>query len=475
MAVDYILTPNMNLTVPIVGVTLGPDWASEVDACLVVLDGHDHSAGKGVFITPSGLNINADLPFGGNNANTVRTVRFSNPNAQPTGASDVNCVYAYQGNLYYNNGSFPVQVTNGHSISGTPGSIANLTSPASATYVSLSSTFVWQSDSNTPANMDAASYILRNLAANSKGLTLSPPSAMAADYTITLPALPASGTSLVTLSSSGAMGTVAPDGNTIINTGTTLEVGPGSISNTQVVGGFGLIPTGAITQFAGSAAPNGYLLCDGTSYTRTAQAGLFAVIGTAYGAADSTHFNVPDMRGFFPRGAVPSGLNAISGSGTVTSNQATFTAHAVNRTGFMVRLASGTLSGLSAGITYFAILIDANTLSFATTLANALAGTAIAITGANSGVLQQWEDPDAASRTALTVGGATGSSLGSQQSDQVGPLSLSMSGGAVGGGTTGNPQHVVQSDSAGLTMNTNSNGTTETRPINLYFNFIIKT
>ncbi len=103
-----------------------------------------------------------------------------------------------------------------------------------------------------------------------------------------------------------------------------------------------------------------------------------------------------------------------------------------------------------------------------------MAGTALAITGANSAVLQQWEDPDAASRVALTVGGATGSNVGSQQADQVGPLTLSMSGGAVGGGTTGNPQHVVQSDSTGLTMTTNTNGTTETRPLNLYFNYIIK-
>jgi microcystin-dependent protein len=29
---------------------------------------------------------------------------------------------------------------------------------------------------------------------------------------------------------------------------------------------------------------------------------LFAVIGTAYGAADGTHFNVPDLRGRFLRG-----------------------------------------------------------------------------------------------------------------------------------------------------------------------------
>ena len=60
------------------------------------------------------------------------------------------------------------------------------------------------------------------------------------------------------------------------------------------------MPTGAIISFAGSAAPTGWLLCDGGSsgILRTTYAALFAVIGTTYGAGDnSTTFNVPDLRG----------------------------------------------------------------------------------------------------------------------------------------------------------------------------------
>lgn len=42
----------------------------------------------------------------------------------------------------------------------------------------------------------------------------------------------------------------------------------------------------------------GALLCDGTAYSRTTYAALFAAIGTTYGAGDgSTTFNVPDLRG----------------------------------------------------------------------------------------------------------------------------------------------------------------------------------
>src|SRR5262245_29209456 len=56
-------------------------------------------------------------------------------------------------------------------------------------------------------------------------------------------------------------------------------------------------PSGAVQAFAGASAPAGWLLCDGASYLRSDQAALFAVIGTTYGAADGTHFNVPDLRG----------------------------------------------------------------------------------------------------------------------------------------------------------------------------------
>ena len=57
-------------------------------------------------------------------------------------------------------------------------------------------------------------------------------------------------------------------------------------------------PTGALTAFAGSTAPQGWLLCYGQAVSRTTYANLFAVIGTTYGTGDgSTTFNLPDLRG----------------------------------------------------------------------------------------------------------------------------------------------------------------------------------
>jgi len=58
------------------------------------------------------------------------------------------------------------------------------------------------------------------------------------------------------------------------------------------------VPTGAVSAFAGSTAPTGWLLCSGQAVSRTTYAALFALIGTTYGVGDgSTTFNLPDLRG----------------------------------------------------------------------------------------------------------------------------------------------------------------------------------
>jgi len=65
----------------------------------------------------------------------------------------------------------------------------------------------------------------------------------------------------------------------------------------------GLMPAGGIIAMALSAAPTGYLECNGAAISRTTYADLFAAIGTTFGAGDgSTTFNLPDLRGEFIRG-----------------------------------------------------------------------------------------------------------------------------------------------------------------------------
>lgn len=65
-----------------------------------------------------------------------------------------------------------------------------------------------------------------------------------------------------------------------------------------------LAPPGSMAPYAGSAAPSGWLLCDGSAVSRTgATAALFAVCGTTFGAGDgSTTFNLPNLKGRIPVG-----------------------------------------------------------------------------------------------------------------------------------------------------------------------------
>jgi len=87
--------------------------------------------------------------------------------------------------------------------------------------------------------------------------------------------------------------------SSITNGGFLQTDGSGNLSF-QIVAG---VPTGSVFCLAVDTVPTGYVKCNGASYSRTGTyAALFAVIGTTYGAADSSHFNVPDLRGEFIRG-----------------------------------------------------------------------------------------------------------------------------------------------------------------------------
>ncbi|MET3560724.1 hypothetical protein ABID39_001433 [Bartonella japonica] len=66
---------------------------------------------------------------------------------------------------------------------------------------------------------------------------------------------------------------------------------------------FQRLPIGFIGNFAMETLPDGWLLCDGSAYSRDTYHNLFATIGTMWGNGDgATTFNVPDFRGMFLRG-----------------------------------------------------------------------------------------------------------------------------------------------------------------------------
>lgn len=93
--------------------------------------------------------------------------------------------------------------------------------------------------------------------------------------------------------------------------------------------GISSVPVGSYFPFAGSSAPEGFLLCDGSAVSRETYAALFSAIGTAWGSGDgSTTFNVPNMKGRVPVGydASQAEFDAIAESGgekthTLTTNE----------------------------------------------------------------------------------------------------------------------------------------------------------
>lgn len=130
-------------------------------------------------------------------------------------------------------------------------------------------------------------------------------------------------------------GTVA--GNVTFSGSVTL---PGTISlGGTLISTLSFPPSGSIMPYAGSTAPPGWLLCDGTPYSTTTYAALFAVCGSTYNtsagqsAPTAGNFRVPNLKGRMPVGldAAVTAFNTPGNSGgstTVTITVAQMPSHA---------------------------------------------------------------------------------------------------------------------------------------------------
>jgi microcystin-dependent protein len=90
-------------------------------------------------------------------------------------------------------------------------------------------------------------------------------------------------------------------------------------------------PVGVVWLWAGAIAniPVNWLLCDGSSLSRTTYAVLFNAIGTIYGYVDGSHFNLPDLRDKFVVGAKQdvSGVPETNLTGSLTAYGGAVTHH----------------------------------------------------------------------------------------------------------------------------------------------------
>jgi microcystin-dependent protein len=130
-----------------------------------------------------------------------------------------------------------------------------------------------------------------------------------------------------TLTNMSASSTIQSGGDVVGTTATqtltnkTISLEPSSNTITGILPvANGATPAGVISQYAGTNAPTGYLLCQGQSVSTTTFAALFAAIGYNYGGSGGS-FNLPNLQNRVPvgRGTGTFGsLNATGGAETHT-------------------------------------------------------------------------------------------------------------------------------------------------------------
>ena len=196
-----------------------------------------------------------------------------------------------------------------------------------------------------------------------------------------------------------------------------------------------LLPSGVVLPFAGSSAPSGWLICDGTEYSKTGvYANLFAFIGITYGETNgsggvgTTHFRVPNCQGIFIAGV---GTQTVGGK-TYTKTLGSKQSESTSKNGLTVTNNAVTSLGMSA-----------NASHSHSDNGHAHSGTGLAFGADGSG------------NTAL---GASG--VGFSWGVATGYASISST----------NIDH-THSITSNVTLNA---GDTETRPANIAMNYIIK-
>jgi len=101
--------------------------------------------------------------------------------------------------------------------------------------------------------------------------------------------------------SDGTVNTVDLANNAV----TTAKVADGAIDYAKLAAAVqqSLTPVGTILPYAGDNAPTGWLLCTGTTVSRSTYSALYSIVGNRFGYGDnSSTFHLPDFRGRFLRG-----------------------------------------------------------------------------------------------------------------------------------------------------------------------------
>lgn len=241
-----------------------------------------------------------------------------------------------------------------------------------------------------------------------------------------------------------------------------------------------LVPSGAILPYGGSTAPSNFLLCDGSAVSRTTYSTLFGILSTTYGIGDgSTTFNLPNMKGRVPVGYSASAPTKTFTFASRSGNVITVTGadnHANNelQTGQAIfyDTTGSVITGLTDATTYYVIRVTATTFSLASSVANANAGTVIALSSDGSGT-QTFAITYTARPLGQTGGEETHALTDSELPSHVHALTSFKT-----NTTASNPRHTLDGNSSTSSATTDSYGSDAVHnimPLFTVVNYIIKT
>ena len=199
-------------------------WDTLLTAVFLLIDAHDHTTGKGTKVPTGGINIDGELEFNGKQATELGGAAFNNLGAPLSGGTYI--AHVAGGNLYFRNATTNVQITSGATLNMTTvGGIAGDYTSVSAevAYVDAQDGYTFKQQVGAAvrqyAKMDSADVRLYEFKAHPAAgvptnfVGLASPAALAASYTLTMPAALPGLTTLVQMSATGAIST----SNTVAN------------------------------------------------------------------------------------------------------------------------------------------------------------------------------------------------------------------------------------------------------------------
>jgi hypothetical protein len=238
--------PSMSLVLPTRGAAGSGTWHNALDAALTLIDGHDHTTGKGVRVPSAGLNINADISFASLYAPTnLHRLSFASVSTPSTNKS---LFVGTDNELRFRNSSgTSIQITDGTSLN-----VAAFTGGIGGDYASVGAEVAFDDagDRYTFKQNSATGWarlacgevrILETGSSETVYVGLAAPAALAASHTITLPLAAPAGTELVSMTSAGVVAADGKHGDRILClsgaaaaavTGVSFTTNPGEATST---------------------------------------------------------------------------------------------------------------------------------------------------------------------------------------------------------------------------------------------------